>query len=229
MKILGLIPARGGSKGVPGKNIKSLQGKPLIAYTITPALETGLFQKVLVSTDDEGIAKVARSLGAEVQIRPAHLATDTSPTIDTVVHILESYQKAGESFDAVCLLQPTNPLRTADILKKSLEKFLNSKADSLVSVRQVPHEYNPHWTFEASKEGTLSIATGEKDIISRRQELPIAYHRDGAIYLVKSEVVLHQKSLYGESISFIDMSDEPHVNIDTLSDWEEAEQMLADS
>ncbi|GAB5522696.1 MAG: acylneuraminate cytidylyltransferase family protein [Roseivirga sp.] len=230
MKVLGLIPARGGSKGIPGKNIKLLHGKPLIAYTITPALEVGLFDKVLVSTDQEGIALVARQLGAEAKLRPASLATDTSPTIDTVVHVLETYQKAGQLFDAVCLLQPTNPLRSQKVLKKCMMRFEASGADSLISVRQVPHEYNPHWTFEAKEEGSLlSIATGEKDIIPRRQELPKAYHRDGAVYLVKSEVVLNEKSLYGKSISFLDMTGEPHVNIDTLSDWQYAEKVLADS
>lgn len=227
MKILGLIPARGGSKGVPRKNIKLLNGKPLIYYTINPARQTGLFSEILVSTDDEEIAEVSRELGVEVQIRPAHLAGDASPTIDTVIHVLESYQKTGETFDAVCLLQPTNPLRSEDVLRKSMETFEASGADSLVSVRQVPHEYNPHWTFEVSRTGAfLSIATGEKEIIPRRQELPRAYHRDGAIYLVKSEVVLNDKSLYGQNISFIDMTGEPHVNIDTLKDWEEAEKYL---
>lgn len=227
MRVLGLIPARGGSKGVPRKNIRLLHGKPLIQYTIDPALETGLFDEILVSTDDEEIAEVARSLGAVSQIRPAHLATDASPTIDTVVHVLETYEKAGKGFDVVCLLQPTNPLRSKESLRKSLEKFQEDKADSLISVRQVPHEYNPHWAFETQNNSPfLSIVTGEKNIIPRRQELPTAYHRDGAIYLVKSQVVLQEKSLYGQKISFIDMSGEAHVNIDTLEDWEKAEKYL---
>jgi len=143
------------------------------------------------------------------------------------VHVLEAYEKAGKSFDVVCLLQPTNPLRSKDSLRKSLEKFQEDEADSLISVRQVPHEFNPHWTFETENDSPfLSIATGEKNIIARRQELPTAYHRDGAIYLVKSEVVLQERSLYGKKISFIDMSEEIHVNIDTQEDWDKAEKYL---
>lgn len=227
MRVLGLIPARGGSKGVPRKNIKLLCGKPLIRYTIEPALTSGLFAEVTVSTDDQEIAEVSESLGAASMLRPSDLATDNSPTIDTVVHVLQKYMSDGKLFDAVCLLQPTNPLRSVGLLKKSLEKFRESGADSLITVRQVPHEYNPHWTFEAGADNRfLTIATGEKNIIPRRQELPVAYHRDGAVYLVKSKVVLEQKSLYGEKVDFIDVSGEAHVNIDTPDDWVKAEKYL---
>ena len=96
----------------------------------------------------------------------------------------------------------------------------------MVSVQKVPHEYNPHWTFEVNLEGNLKIATGEDQIISRRQELPAAYHRDGSIYITKTEVLLQQHSLYGKSTSFIESSPEFYVNIDTLADWEKAEQMI---
>jgi CMP-N-acetylneuraminic acid synthetase len=227
MRVLGLIPARGGSKGVPRKNIKLLCGKPLIQYTIAPALSSGLFAEIIVSTDDQEIAEASKNLGATPMSRPSHLATDNSPTIDTVVHVLQKCLAEGNPFDAVCLLQPTNPLRSVDLLKRSLEKFEQSGADSLISVRQVPHEYNPHWVFEAGADNSfLTIATGEKNIIPRRQELPVAYHRDGAVYLVKSKVVLEQKSLYGEKVDFIDVSGEAHVNIDTPDDWVKAEKYL---
>ena len=101
-----------------------------------------------------------------------------------------------------------------------------SGCDSLISVQKVPHEYNPHWTFEVNEMGNLKIATGEDQIISRRQELPEAYHRDGSIYITKTEVLLQQHSLYGKSTSFIESQPELYVNIDTLSDWEKAEQMI---
>lgn len=228
MKILGLIPARGGSKGVPRKNIKSLCGQPLIQYTIDAAKTSGVLSEIMVSTEDQEIAEVAKSLGASVPfLRPKTLAGDKAPTIDAVVHVLEAYQELGKHFDAVCLLQATNPLRQASVIKNSIDKFIKTDADSLISVRKVPHEFNPHWTFEADNNGELlSIATGETEIITRRQELPTAYYRDGAIYLTKSSIILEQKSLYGQQISFIDLEGEPHVNIDTMDDWIKAEKLI---
>lgn len=228
MKILGLIPARGGSKGIPRKNIKLLCGKPLIQYTIESAQEAKVLTEIMVSTEDEEIAAVAKSLGATVPfLRPQTLAGDKAPTIDAVINVLETYDKLGKSFDAVCLLQPTNPLRSAEVIQQSIKKFKETQADCLLSVRVVPHEYNPHWTFE-EKEDTqlLKIATGEQVIIARRQDLPPAYYRDGSIYLTKSSVILEQKSLYGDQISFIKMEGEPHVNIDTSHDWKKAEELL---
>lgn len=227
MRLLGIIPARGGSKGVPRKNIKLLGNKPLIQYTIDTALASGALDEVMVSTEDREIANVAQSLGAGVPfLRPAHLASDQSPTIDAVVHVLETYVAMGERFDAVCLLQPTNPLRTVETIRRSVSKFMESGADSLVTVREVPHEFNPHWTFEEDDSGYLHIATRDKQIIPRRQELPKAYYRDGEIYLTKSETILKKRSLYGENIAFINLDGRPSVNIDTQDDWAKAEKML---
>ncbi len=228
MKVLGLIPARGGSKGVPRKNIKNLCGKPLIQYAIEAAQQANVLTEIMVSTEDEEIAEVAKQSGAQVPfIRPMVLAGDKSPTIDVVLHVLEEYQKLGKNFDAVCLLQATNPLRTADTIRMSIEKFKDTNADCLLSVREVPHEFNPHWTFEEKENNDLlRIATGEKEIIPRRQELPKAFYRDGAIYLTKSTVIIDQRSLYGERIAYINLEGKPHVNIDTMKDWALAEQIL---
>ncbi len=227
MRILGLIPARGGSKGVPRKNIRLLDGKPLIYYTIQPALRAGVFSEVLVSTDDSEIVAVARELGAEAKLRPVHLASDTSPTLDTVAHVLQEYTETGQEFDAVCLLQPTNPLRSVQMIIGCVEKFEREKPDSLISMRKVPHEFNPHWTFEKADNGFLKIATGEEEIIPRRQELPDTWFRDGSVYLTRAEVILKQGSLYGKRISHLDVSEEPYLNIDTMQDWEEAEKVIA--
>ena len=109
----------------------------------------------------------------------------------------------------------------------SIEKFKDTNADCLLSVREVPHEFNPHWTFEEKENNDLlRIATGEKEIIPRRQELPKAFYRDGAIYLTKSTVIIDQRSLYGERIAYINLEGKPHVNIDTMKDWALAEQIL---
>ncbi|MBA4319143.1 MAG: acylneuraminate cytidylyltransferase, partial [Flavobacterium sp.] len=226
-RILALIPARGGSKGVPGKNTKLLNGKSLLAYTSEIALQSKQLAEVIVSTEDEQIIEVAKSLGIKVPfIRPMALAQDTTPTIDVMIHALQWFEKQTIFFDAVCLLQVTSPFRTLEFLDKAIEKFVESGCDSLVSVQKVPHEYNPHWTFEVNAEGNLKIATGEAEIISRRQELPTAYHRDGSIYLTKTEVLLKQHSLYGKSTAFIESEPDFYVNIDTMQDWEKAEEMI---
>jgi CMP-N,N'-diacetyllegionaminic acid synthase len=227
MRILGLIPARGGSKGVPGKNIKNLAGKPLLAYASEVALKSQYLSEVIVSSDDPQIITVAKKLGVAVPfIRPSVLALDTTPTIDVIIHALEWYQAQNIFFDAVCLLQVTSPFRTVPFLDAAIKKFIASGCDSLISVQQVPQEYNPHWTFEVDSRGNLKIATGEEQIISRRQELPIVYHRDGSIYITTTEVLLRDRSLYGKSTAFIESDPELYVNIDTLADWDKAEEMI---
>lgn len=225
--ILAIIPVRGGSKGVPGKNIKLLNGKPLLAYTSEIALESEYLTEVIISTEDTQIIEVAKSLGIKVPfVRPVELAQDDTPTINAIVHALKWYETQNIFFDAVCLLQVTSPFRTVEFLDKAIEKFIEQGSDSLVSVQKVPHEYNPHWTFEANSDGNLKIATGETEIISRRQDLPTAYHRDGSIYITKTNVILKENSLYGKNIAFIESEPEFYVNIDTMQDWEKAEEMI---
>lgn len=227
MKILAIIPARGGSKGVPRKNIKLLNGKPLLQYTSDVALKSSLIDTLVLSTDDDEIGQVGKQLGIEVPFkRPANLAADKSPTLPVILHALDYYKSMGQQFDAVCLLQVTSPFRTVEFLNKAITTFIAQNTDSLVSVQEVPHEYNPHWTFEINKNGNLKIATGEKEIISRRQDLPKTYHRDGSIYITKTAVLEKQQSLYGNSIAYIVSPKEFYVNIDTLQDWEKAEQMV---
>jgi CMP-N,N'-diacetyllegionaminic acid synthase len=226
-KILGLIPARGGSKGIPGKNKKILGGHPLIAYSIAAGLASEHIADLVVSTDDAEIMEIARNYGAEVPfLRPSDLATDETPTIDVVIHALDTLAKQGKHYDAVCLLQPTSPFRKEGFIDKAIEKFLNSGADSMVSVLPVPHEYNPHWLF-FPEEDKLAISTGEKEIIKRRQDLPTAYHRDGSVYLVKTDVIKGSTSLFGSSISWIGSDSSFYVNIDQEADWKLAEEMIA--
>ncbi|MCX2837459.1 acylneuraminate cytidylyltransferase family protein [Salinimicrobium sp. MT39] len=226
MKILGLIPARGGSKGIPGKNIKSLDGKPLLQYTYEAAKNSTLLSSVILSSDDPEIIRIAKEIGLEVPfIRPAALAADGTSSLEVIQHALNFFAQKGQNFDAVCLLQVTSPLRRNGLIDAAIEQFSKGKFDSLISVREVPAEFNPHWIFEQNN-GQLAIATGEKEIISRRQDLPKAYHRDGAIYITKTEVLQKQNSLYGNKIGFIDTTGDPHVNIDTPADWEKAERLL---
>ena len=230
MKILAIIPARGGSKGIPGKNIKLLNGKPLLAYTSEIALQSKYLTEVILSTEDEEIIQVAKKISIKVPfVRPMELAQDNTPTIDVIIHALQWYKSQNVFFDAVCLLQVTSPFRTVKFLDNAIKKFIEEDSDSLISVQRVPHVYNPHWTFEVNLDGSLKIATGETQIISRRQELPVAYHRDGSIYITKTEILLRDKSLYGKMTGFIESDANFYVNIDTIEDWETAEKMIENS
>lgn len=229
MKILGVIPARGGSKGVPRKNIKLLGGKPLIAYTIKEALKSKL-TRVIVSTEDKEIADIAKTYGADIPfMRPAALALDGSSTIEVVLHIIDELSKKNEFYDAICILQPTTPFRTASDIETCIMKFITSKSDSLISVREVPTHFNPHWVFVEDENNLLKIATGEREIIKNRQELPKAYCRDGTIYLTWTKVIIEQKSLYGSRVSYWINPNKNYVNIDALSDWYKAERLMIES
>lgn len=228
LKVLGLIPARAGSKGIPGKNIKLLGGKPLIAYTIESALASSQLSMTMVSTEDEAIAQVGKDTGAQVPfLRPRELSQDTSPTLEVVIHAVKAFEEIGQHFDAVCLLQPTSPFRPVGFIDEAITRFFSTKVDSLISVRQVPHHFNPHWTFEESETGLLKIATGESTIISRRQDLPKSYHRDGSLYITKTDVIVNQGSLYGHKIGFIENQEKELINIDTIEDWKQAEAYLS--
>lgn len=227
MKILGLITARGGSKGVPYKNIKLLNHKPLLAYTYEAAIQAELLSDIILSTEDTEIINVANYLGLEVPfLRPKKLATDTASSIDVVLHAINYMESIGKSYDAVCLLQPTSPFRKEGFIDDAIQKFINQDIDCLLSVLQVPHEYNPHWTFLENETGNLKIATGEKEIIKRRQELPKAFFRDGSIYITKTAVLKEKHSFYGESIGYIESDAEYFCNIDTIKDWELAEKKV---
>ena len=198
----------------------------MIQYTATSAKEAGLINDIIISTDSVEIANVSEKFGIEVPfIRPAELATDTASSVDVVVHAVKVLASLGRSYDAVCLLQPTNPFRQNGFIDKAIQKFIEAGTDSLVSVLPVPDEFNPHWVFEVNKEGTLSIVTGEKEIIRRRQDLPESFYRDGSIYLTKTATLLKDHSLYGNSISYIINNLDLHVNIDTEADWKTATEL----
>lgn len=226
MKILGIIPARGGSKGVPGKNVKLLGSNPLLSFTATAAKESKLLAKTILSSDDNEIINIAKENQIEVPfIRPDELANDTATSISVVQHAVAYMESIGEYFDAVCLLQPTSPFREKGFIDAAIQKFISEEADALVSVLPVPHEFNPHWIFEPNNSGFLKISTGENTIISRRQDLPKSYFRDGSVYITKIEII-KKGSFYGEKLSFLESNPDFYVNIDTLKDWEIAEHKL---
>lgn len=214
MKILGVIPARGGSKGIPKKNIKLLNGKPLIAYTIEAALTSHL-DRVVVSTDCEEIAKVAKEYGAEVMMRPAHLAEDKTPTLPVLQDVVA---RLDEEFDAVMTLQPTSPLRTSKHINEAMELFESDKeADSLVSVVEVPHNYMPEKLMNF--DGKYLIGNSEP---KRRQDVSTMYARNGAaIYITKTDKL--SEYIFGGKILPYFMSKIESFDIDDMEDWEMAE------
>jgi len=227
MKVLGLIPARGGSKGVSRKNIRLLLGKPMLAYTIEAAKNAGRLTRVILSTEDEEIAEVGLKYGVDVPfMRPAELARDTTPTLPVIQHAIESLEAIGEVYDAICLLQPTNPLRRAEDIDNCIELFEETGADSVISIRQVPHEYNPKWVYWKNADGKMVLTTGETAPISRRQDLPPAFHREGSVYVTRKTVLFEAGNLYGTDVHGYEIEPEHSVNIDTLEDWNEVERRL---
>ena len=227
LRVLGLIPARGGSKGVPRKNICLLGGRPLLAYTAQAALAARRLSRVILSTEDPEVADVGRQCGLEVPfVRPGDLAQDATASLAVVQHALRWLELRGERYDAVCLLEPTAPLRCVDEIDGCVALCQESGADAVVTVRRVPDEFNPHWTYVAGEDGYLRLSTGERTPVTRRQALPPAYYRDGSVYVTRRDTVLDGNSLYGERLVGYVVESGPWVNIDTPADWERAEELI---
>ena len=227
MRVLGIIPARGGSKGVHRKNIRQLCGKPLLAYTAESALAAKRLTKTILSTDDDDIAEVGRSLGIDVPfIRPLELAEDTTPTFPVILHAVAKMESLGEHYDAICLLQPTNPLRRAEDIDNCIELLEESGADSIISILPVPAAYNPKWVYWQCSTGELVLSSGENEPVSRRQDLPRSFHREGSIYLTKCSVLAEYGNLYGKKIRGYEIEPMHSINIDTQDDWDQAEAMI---
>ncbi len=228
MRVLGIIPARGGSKGVPGKNIKLLGGKPLLYYTAQPALDSKMLTKVMLTTDSEDIAEVGRKLGVDVPfLRPAELAKDDTPTLPVIQHVVNFYKEQGEEFDAICLLQPTNPLRLSSDIDACVELMIRENFDSVVAMIPVPHEYNPSCVYFMDATGKMRLSTGDAEPITRRQLFPPAFAREGSIYLTKTNCIMENNSIYGKNIGGYVINTPIQLNIDTLADWEKAEEYFS--
>jgi CMP-N,N'-diacetyllegionaminic acid synthase len=198
-KILGLIPARGGSKRLPGKNIKLLSGKPLIAWTIEQALSSKYLDKIIVSTEDEEIAKVSRKHGAEIPfMRPLELAADTAKAIDAITHAIEYFEKKGVIFDFLALLEPTSPLRASDDIDNAIKLLIDNadSADSLISIGKVTLEH-PFMAQSINEEGFIIPFVENKASFARLQDIPKeAYIPYGVIYLSKVDRLKELRTFY---------------------------------
>jgi CMP-N,N'-diacetyllegionaminic acid synthase len=223
-KILAIIPARSGSKGVEHKNIKELHGMPLIAHTIKNAKLSGIFDDIVVSTDSVEYATIAENYGARVPfIRPKELATDSSTSVDVIIHTIEELKQDGLEYDYFMLLQPTSPLRTHQDILSAINLLYKKNAISIVSVCEAEHSPLLMNTLENSLSMENFITNTHN---KRRQDLPIYYRLNGAIYLCKTDYFLDQKSFYGSrSFAYI-MNQLNSIDIDTEIDFSLVSSLL---
>ncbi|MCP6699710.1 acylneuraminate cytidylyltransferase family protein [Pseudomonas donghuensis] len=225
MKILGIIPARGGSKRLPGKNIKVLDGRPLIAWTIEAALQSRVIDGIVVSTDDPAIAKVATQYGGIVPgLRPEHLATDTATSVDVVLHALDEYEAVHGAVDGVMLLQPTSPFRSAESIRRAVSLFRVDVSRPVVSVCAASS--HPAWCFRLQGD-SMEPVLGWEHLSRRSQDLEPAYTLDGSIYLVAPSVLRAQRRFVCPGTVPLVIADSfESLDIDTPEDWDVALRSL---
>jgi len=226
MNVLGVIPARGGSKGIPTKNLAPLCGRPLLAYTADAVNDSKKLTRTIVSTDDERIADCARSLGLEVPfIRPSSLAADDAPMLPVLQHAISAMRADGFETDMVVLLQPTSPLRRAQHIDAAIDWLQRVRGDSVVSVIEVPHQFNPTSVMRV-EEGLLKPFL-DSPLATRRQDKPKLFARNGPAVLAVHTHVLDGGSLYGDEVWPLLMTAEDSLDIDTPWDLRLAESIIA--
>lgn len=221
MKLLFIIPARGGSKGIPGKNIKEFRGKPLICHAIDQAREFVNDGDICVTTDDDKIIKVVENYGLKVPfVRPAYLATDNMGTYEVLLHALSHYESQGLNYDAIVLLQPTSPFRNVDHIRQALGKY-NGSMDMVVTVKEA--SANPYYNcFEEARDGYLRLSKGDGKY-QRRQDVPAAWEYNGAVYVINPESLKRSRLSEFKKICKSEMDSIHSVDLDTMFDWKLAE------
>lgn len=231
MFILGVIPARGGSKGVLRKNIRPLCGQPLVYYAIEACKKSNYLGKFVLSTEDSEIKQIAENLKTTVVDRPVNLALDTTPSLPVIKHAIENVEERHDIIvDAVCIVQPTAPLRNHNDIDKAIELFRDQNVDSVVSVTRIPHHYNPAWAFFTDANGFLERAIkDDAAIATRRQNLPESYIRNGAVYVSSRSTIMDSSSILGNRTIPYEMPEKRSINIDTLDDWLAAEAAINNS
>jgi len=214
-RLLAVIPARGGSKRLPRKNVLDLAGKPLIAWTIEAALGSKYIDRVIVSTDDDEIAEVSKKFGADVPfMRPTEYATDEATSVNVVLQLLEQLEVQNEQYEYIVLLQPTSPLRTTENINESIELLIKRRSDGVVSVCEAEH--SPLWSNILPDDDSLSGFLDESIINKRSQDLEKFYRLNGAIYLCNSKRLMQEKTFFlKDDIYAYKMNREVSIDIDT--------------
>jgi CMP-N-acetylneuraminic acid synthetase len=233
--VLGVVTARAGSKGLPGKNTKLLAGKPLVAYTIEAALASGVFDRLVISTDDERAASIARDLGCEVPfVRPPELSADDTPHLPVMIHAAE-WLRDRERYEPewTMILMPTSPLRQPRHIAECVDLAVRMRADAVVSVDEVPAHFHPLRTLAVDAEGWARLFVGDRPVRERpvrRQGMPPAWVFNGAIYLFRTALLFAaEPSLYGDRVAAYPMAPPFGHNIDDAGDWAAAERLLSGS
>lgn len=233
-KIVGIIPARGGSKSIPRKNIKPFLGRPLIYWAVETLKKSGVCDRVIVSTDDEEIAEVAKKYGAEVPfMRPAELAEDSTPMLPVIQHAVQWLKdNEGVSPDYIILLEPTSIGKRPFHVRGVLDMLVSTGGDSVFTVSELAADYNPYWQLVLDAESRVSLFTGGpmRNVIRRRQDLPVkTYFWASEVYAFKPEVLfVKDPSLYGDDVRALITEPKYALDLDTPEDWEVAERKLKD-
>ena len=224
LNILGIIPARGGSKGIPRKNIKLLAGKPLIHYTITEAKKSKYLSYMVVSTEDVEITNLVEKYGVDVVKRPDELSADDTPTAHVVQHVIKFLQeKENQNFNIIVILQPTSPLRLVSDIDGAIEMFIKKKCDSVVTVSELQHP--PHWMYTIERDVLVPIIK-EKNIL-RRQDAPKIFQLNGAVFVTSKEYLFKNNLIFSGEIGPYIMPIERSVDIDSPLDLKLAELIIS--
>ena len=220
MKNLCTICMREGSKGIPNKNLRELNGQPLMAYTIQQALQSELFNNVVISTDSEKIAETAKSFGAEVWfIRPNKLATDEAQKLATIRHAFQESEKYfGHKFDVLVDLDVTSPLRTIEDITKAYNQFVNEDADILITA--CPAKKNPYYNMVELKNGRVQLVKKLDKIPNSRQGAPQVFDMNASIYIWSRDFLIKEDSLFSGKLGFYEMPEDRSIDIDSPLDWE---------
>lgn len=226
-EVLAIVPARSGSKGIPGKNLRLLGGKPLLRYAAEAARASGVVDRIVLTTDSEEIAAAGRELGLDVPfLRPPELARDDTPMLPVIEHAVSAVEAGGWVPELVLILQPTAPLRTGSHLARAIELLRASGATSVVSVVPIPQHYSPSYAMKIV-DGKLRTFLPEGPDVVRRQDAEPAYSRDGTVYAVRRDVIVDRHDIYGDDCLPLVLDPSESVNLDTPEDWAEAERRLA--
>jgi len=226
LSVLAVVTARGGSKGLPGKNIRPMLGKPLISWTIDAALAAPSIDSIVVSTDDEEIANVSRSAGARVPfMRPISLASDTASSIDVLFHVIDTLEQMGEHYDLVVLLEPTSPLRNPSDIEQALSQLIENRAGSVVSVCRA-ESHHPAFMYRQTDDSRLMPFTNQQPTALRRQDIEPVYFLEGTVYCSHIDILRAQQSFYHQDTLAYEVPKWKSIEIDDIYDFVMVEALM---